>query len=133
MVGLGIGSVVVNPAYAATSSTEQSIRCDDMLIEVGATQGALTVMEEALERSGKDRERMGTRASMLAQKIAAELSRGATDLDVQVMVEERKALLRQMAKSETLRAALDRQHEALVIEVDRAQRRYITCVETALD
>ena len=51
IMGLGFGAVVVSPASAATTSTEQSIRCDDMLIEVGATQGALTVMEEALERS----------------------------------------------------------------------------------
>ena len=132
-MGLGFGAVVVSPASAATTSTEQSIRCDDMLIEVGATQGALTVMEEALERSTKDRDRMRTRASMLAQKIADELSRGATDLDVQAMVDERKALIRQMAKGESLRDALGRQREALVVEVDRAQRRYIACVDSTLE
>ena len=76
---------------------------------------------------------MRTRASMLAQKIADELSRGATDLDVQAMVDERKALIRQMAKGESLRDALGRQREALVVEVDRAQRRYIACVDSTLE
>lgn len=119
-----------SPAAAAASS---SPRCDDLLIELGATQAALSDMERAVAEIDGDRDALRTEASTLAATIADRLRGGATEPEVRPLVERRTTALDQLERLDARIALLQGQLDALTVEVDRAERGYLVCVERSLE
>lgn len=130
-VVLGASSTLLGtiPAHGAQSDR----RCGDQLIELGSMQAALTQMEVAVTTNHAHQKDLRVEASSLAATIAEQLRGGASELDVEPLVHRREAALDELDGAEALQPALERQLEALLLEVDSAERGYIACVEATID
>ncbi len=127
-LGLGLGFGGISSASATATATQ----CEDLLTELGSTQAALQQMEHALEANTTNSEQLRTESSTLAATIAEKRSAGATEPEISELVEQRQEALDDLERHEKLRPALVLQRDALVQEVDRSERGYITCVESTL-
>lgn len=129
-VALGVSAALLgSPARAAGSS----LQCDDQLVDLGSMQAALTQMEEAVAANKTRRERLRTEASTLAATIADRLRDGASSLEVEPLAKQRSAALRELDQAQSIGPALEGQLEALLLQVDHAERAYIACIESTLD
>ena len=129
-IALGASGALVGPAPAHGA---ESRHCDDKLIELGSMQAALTQMEAAVADNVEHQQRLRTEASTLAATIAEKLRDGASETEVQPLVEQREAALTELDEVAAIQPVFERQLEALVLEVDTAERSYIACVESTLE
>lgn len=129
-VALGASAALLGSPVRAAGP---SLQCDDQLVDLGSMQAALAQMEEAVAANKAHRERLRTEASALAATIADRLRDGASSLEVEPLAEQRGAALRELDQAESIGPALEGQLEALVLQLDHAERGYIACIESTLD
>ncbi len=127
-----LGLLLNLATLTSVSATESSTRCDDLLIDLGSMQAALTQMEDAVELNASRRDELRTESSRLAATSADKLRDGASETEVAPLRTQRDAALADLAGHEKLRPALVRQRDALHQEVQSAERGYIACVESTL-
>lgn len=128
LLGLGLGFASISSASATATATQ----CEDLLTELGSTQAALHQMEQAVEANTTSTEQLRTESATLAATIADKRRTGAAETEISSLVEQRQEALDDLELHEKLRPALLLQRDALVQEVDRSERGYITCVESTL-
>ncbi|MEM7160788.1 MAG: hypothetical protein AAF799_48590 [Myxococcota bacterium] len=118
-----------NPAEAATSM----VRCDEMLTSLSPMQSSLDQMQGAADDNRVRQQLLHLEASRLATDIANRLGAGASELDVQPLVNERNDVLVELEQLVATLALLEREVEALSVQVETAERGYIACVEATID
>ena len=118
------------PAEAATASM---VRCDEMLTSLSPKQNTLVEMEGAASDNRVRQQLLQLEASRLATDIADELSSGASELEVQPLVNRRNDVLNELEALVASLALLERELETLSAEVENAERGYIACVEATID
>lgn len=133
ILAIAFGASAALFGASPVQGAETSRQCDDKLIDLGSMQAALTEMEDAVAQNESHQAELRAEASELAATIAEKLRGGASELDVEPLMRQRAAALSELEQVEQMHPVLTRQLEALVNEVDHAERDYIACVESALE
>ncbi len=127
-LGLSAALLAATPAAAANSTAQ----CEAMLIDAGPVQEALEQMERALTENAAHLQALDLEMSTLAQTIAERRADGATKAELQPLLTQHGLAADEREGAEALTPMLQRQRDALAIEVDAAERGYISCIESAL-
>ncbi|MCB9716844.1 MAG: hypothetical protein H6712_23500 [Myxococcales bacterium] len=133
LLAVFLGACSALTAASPVQAAQSSPRCDDMLIDLGSMQAALDQMEKAVAANDTHQQDLRTEASTLAATIAERLRGGASQLEVEPLLDRRAAALKELDQAQSLRPVLEGQLEALVLEVDHAERDYIACVESSIE